>query len=79
MQSLNTDVVERFPRVGGDRPKRLRRDPVPRVGSPAWAGIDPFLIGYSPAVSGFPRVGGDRPQKELAEIRRGKVPPRGRG
>ena len=34
---------------------------VVRVGSPAWAGIDPIDAGADGGIARFPRVGGDRP------------------
>ena len=50
-----------------------------RIGSPAWAGIDPTQTQADEAAVGFPRVGGDRPYVRITSSVIAEVPPRGRG
>ena len=48
-------------------------------GSPAHAGIDPYVVRLFLDEDGFPRTRGDRPTGLLLHLAREKVPPHTRG
>ena len=50
-----------------------------QIGSPAWAGIDPFRDAAGAHIVWLPRVGGDRPSGTDSAFMLQPAPPRGRG